>query len=89
MNDDTEAPPCDDAIWLPDPRGPLGMLARFEHHWKYGPQLYWYVTRPLWWARWRVWSWRYWRAVSLLERSGMAFTAGDDFPEGDSSWPMS
>ena len=89
MNDDTEAPPRDDAICPPDPRGLLGVLSRFEQRWKYGPQLYWHVTRPLWWARWRVWNWRYWRAISLLERSGMAFTADGDPSLRGSSWPMS
>lgn len=61
---------------IPAPCGLLGVLADVEQDWKYGPELYWYVTRPLWWARWRIWSWRYWRAVQLLGRSRAAQEEG-------------
>ena len=48
---------------LPEPRGILAALAALEQGWKYGPQLYWYVTRPLWCLRYRWLNRRYWNAI--------------------------
>ena len=43
-----------DTASFPEPRGILGALGGIEQRWKYGPQLYRYVTRPLWYLRWRI-----------------------------------
>ncbi len=61
----------------PHPRGLPGALSRLEHHWKHGPQLYWHVTRPLWYLRWRLWSrsarrGKPWKGTRAAEGEGRA-----------------